>query len=402
MTVSATLDDLPRIDRRPVGMDDHAYLRLCRSKGPLAIDRYGFVWVFSHADMLTCTDPTLTRQVETEKAQALGARDGPVFEYFANSLLFSNGRVHERRRRPLSKAFAFRVVAGFRPLIRQIVRDLIDACDGHSEVDFLNEFAARLPAQVIGGILGVPSQDIPHVAGLVDGAMRALSLRPSQMTEAAVEALAELDGYVTAVLAERRSAPQGDFLSGFARMAEQDGLTEIEARVQITSVILAGSDTMRMALCSTLAQLLQDQRQWEDLAADPDGLVVGAVAEGLRYDPVIGSLPRVAITDFDLQGVRIPADTVIAPVIVSILRDPEVYDQPDRFDIRRTDHPRYHPVFGAGVHRCLGEALARAELEEALIALAEWAPTLRLAGPPPILSGVSGARTIDQMAVSFG
>ena len=113
-------------------------------------------------------------------------------------------------------------------------------------------------------------------------------------------------------------------------------------------------------------------------------------------DPMTGSLPRVALQAFDLGGVTIPKDTVIAPIIPAILRDPEVYAAPDRFDIHRKDHPRYHPVFGAGAHRCLGEALARAELEEALAAFASLAPSAELLAAPR-LSGVSGARSIDRM-----
>jgi hypothetical protein len=86
--------------------------------------------------------------------------------------------------------------------------------------------------------------------------------------------------------------------------------------------------------------------------------------------------------------------------VVSALRDPEVYKNPDTFDIHRTDHPKWHPIFGAGAHRCLGEALARAELEEALAAIAKLAPNTRLVGSPPKLSHL-GLRQVDQMMVAF-
>jgi Cytochrome P450 len=180
-------------------------------------------------------------------------------------------------------------------------------------------------------------------------------------------------------------------------VAEGD-LSADEVRAQITSVILAGADTTRMALSSTLSQLLQHPEQWQALYADPDGLKAGAAAEGLRFDPVIGSLPRVAIREFELSGVRVPEGTVLAPLVIAALRDPEVYADPGRFDIHRADHPRYHPVFGAGAHRCLGEALARAELEEALAVLAREAPGSELVRAP-VLKGLSGARGIDAMRV---
>ncbi len=385
-----------RVERRPPGMSDHGYITIYRDQGPVAVDRYGFYWIFSHAHMLAVTDPTLTRQVETEKLTILGISDGPVWEYFANSLLFSNGAAHERRRRPLARAFAFRVMDGLRPRIRAITEDLIRPHLGEN-TDILNDIAGPLPARIVAEVLGAPVKDIPLFSSLVYPAMRALSLRPSEDREADVKSLAVLDDYITALLEARRTSPQQDFLSAYIAQVDEAGLTAKETRVQISSVILAGSDTTRMALCSTLAQLWLHPDQWAAFIADPDGLKAQVAAEGLRFDPVIGSLPRVALQDFVLGGVSIPKDAVITPIVPAILRDPDVYADPDSFDIHRTDHPRYHPVFGAGAHRCLGEALARAELEEALAAFASLAPDARLITAPN-LSGVSGARSIDGMS----
>ena len=260
----------------------------------------------------------------------------------------------------------------------------------------LNNIAGPLPARIVAEVLGAPSEDIPRFSAMVYPAMRALSLRPSEDIATDVKSLAALDDYVTTLLQARRAAPQEDFLSAYVAQVDEAGLTADEARVQITSVILAGSDTTRMALCSTLAQLWRHPDQWAAFVADPDGLKARVAAEGLRFDPVIGSLPRIALQDFELEGVTIPKDAVIAPIVPAILHDPAVYASPDQFNIHRTDHPRYHPVFGAGAHRCLGEALARAELEETLAAMATLAPEARLIRAPN-LSGVSGARSIDGM-----
>ena len=385
----------PKVEKRPEGMSDHDYVEIYRRKGAVAVDRYGFYWIFSHAHMLTVTDPNLTRQVETEKLGVFGISDGPIWEYYANSLLFSNGAAHERRRRPLARAFAFRVMEGLRPRIRAIAEDLIRPHLG-AETDILNRIAGPLPARIVAEVLGAPEGDFARFSAMVYPAMRALSLRPSEDIAKDAESLAALDAYIVGLLDARRAAPQDDFLSAYVAQVDQAGLTADEARVQISSVILAGSDTTRMALCSTLAQLWRHPDQWRAFVADPEGLKADVAAEGLRFDPVIGSLPRVALQAFDLDGVTIPKGTVIAPIIPAILRDPEVYAAPDRFDIHRKDHPRYHPVFGAGAHRCLGEALARAELEEALAAFASLAPSAELMAAPR-LSGVSGARSIDRM-----
>lgn len=385
----------PKVEKRPAGMSDHEYVELYRRQAPVAIDRYGFYWVFSHANMLTVTDPALTRQAETEKLQVLGISDGPIWEYFANSLLFSNGDAHERRRRPLARAFAYRVMDGLRPRIRSIAEGLIRPHLG-AETDVLNDIAGPLPARIVAAVLGAPEADIPYFSSLVYPAMRALSLRHSEDIETAATSLSALDDYIVELLKNRRATPQDDFLSAYVKQVDEAGLTAEETRVQISSVILAGSDTTRMALCSTLAQLWRHPDQWAAFVADPEGLKADVAAEGLRFDPVIGSLPRIAVTDFDLEGVSIPKAAVLVPIIPAVLRDPEVYADADTFNIHRKDHPRYHPVFGAGAHRCLGEALARAELEEALAAFASLAPNAELITAPK-LSGVAGARSIDGM-----
>ena len=389
--------DLPRVEKRPEGQSDHDFVETWRARGPMAVDRYGFFWTFSHAQMLACTDPATTRQVETETVRVRGITEGPIFRYFDNALLFANGRVHQARRRPLARTFAFKLMEGMRGAAREVTEGLVRPRLGE-EIDFLGEVAGPLPARIIAAILGIPDADVPWFSTRVYSAMRTLSLRSDEVLAEAGASLAELDDYVDRLLDARRAAPREDFLTDYARGVADSGLSADEVRAQITSVILAGADTTRMALCSTLSQLLRRPEQWRALCEDPDGLKRGAAAEGLRFDPVIGSLPRVAIREFELSGVRVPEGTVLAPLVIAALRDPAVYAEPGRFDILRDDHPRYHPVFGAGAHRCLGEALARAELEEALAVLAREAPGSELVRAP-VLRGLSGARGIDAMRV---
>src|SRR6185295_11167483 len=106
------------------------------------------------------------------------------------------------------------------------------------------------------------------------------------------------------------------------------------------------------------------------------------------------------VRDFEIDGYHVPAGTLIGPSIVSVLRDEETYAEPERFDITRTDHPKWHPIFGAGAHRCVGEALARAELEETLAVIARVAPKTALVGDFPKLKP-GPIRQIDQMRVAF-
>ena len=233
--------------------------------------------------------------------------------------------------------------------------------------------------------------DTAEALGFID-----LARRP-----AIEESLFAFNAYVADLLDDRRAAPRDDFLSDYVAATARDGaLSEAEIRTQIVGLILAGSDTTRGSLCMTLAHMLIRPEQWRAFCADPEGLKKGAVNEGLRFDPVVTGLPRVATRDLDIDGYHVPAGTPIAISLISALRDPEIYAEPDRFDIGRADHPRWHPIFGAGAHRCVGEALARAELEEALAGIARLAPNTELIGGLPILAP-GPLRQVGAMQVNF-
>jgi len=172
-----------------------------------------------------------------------------------------------------------------------------------------------------------------------------------------------------------------------------------EILFQILQLIVGASDTTRVSSVIQTALLLQHRSQWQAVCRDP-ALVPAAVAESLRYEPSAANTARIAAEDIELQGVHIPAGSLVTLSTMSSMRDERAFIQPDTFDISRSDQMRVHPVFGFGAHRCIGEALARAELEEALAGLAARIPQLQL-DVPPTVSGHVGVRRIDQMRVSW-
>ena len=199
----------------------------------------------------------------------------------------------------------------------------------------------------------------------------------------------------------RRSSLSHDFLTSYSGTVAQAGnLSAAETLSQVVTIIIAGSDTTRGAIAVQTALLLQHREQWDAVCADPT-LIPGAVSESLRYEPVVGSFPRFTLEDIELDGYVVPRNNILSLSTLSAMRDPSQYADPDRFNIRRTDHPRRHLIFGLGVHRCLGEILARAELEESLAALAERLPQVELAGKPPTLHGHGGIRRIDGMRLGW-
>jgi cytochrome P450 len=347
------------------------------------------------------TDPR-TRQMETESVVARGATQGALFDFFNNSMLLSNGPKHRGRRAPLSRAFAFKVVNDLRPHIRRIVNNLIDELYVRGEMRFRDEFAALVPARVTADILGIPAADIPEFTRNVYQLARALSSSFGPADIPGLDAAADnLTQYVERLLNERRLEPREDLLTSYLHAVEEaEVLSRIETLIQIVTVILAGSDTTRAALTIQASLLMQNRDQWDALRRD-SALIPGAVLESLRYEPSVGSFPRVTLEDIEIDGWTVPRNCLLSISTLAALRDPALYSDPDRFDIYRADHPRRPMVFGAGSHRCLGEMLALAELEEALAVLAERLPALQLAGDIPTVEGSGGIRRVGEMQVRW-
>jgi cytochrome P450 family 103 len=172
-----------------------------------------------------------------------------------------------------------------------------------------------------------------------------------------------------------------------------------EMLYQIFQLIVGGTDTTRVAIAMQLALLLQHREQWDEVCRDPTR-VSGAVTEAMRFEPSVGAVSRVTSEDVDVGGTVIPAGQFVTLSTMSAMRDEMAYNSPDMFDIHRIKQPRLHPIFGYGAHRCIGEAIARAELEESLSAIAARIPQIKLDVPPKI-SGHFGIRRVDAMRVSW-
>ena len=345
--------------------------------------------------------PENTRQLETEMKLMQGIFDGPIYDFIAQVMLFANGEAHQRRRQPVARTFAFKLMEAMRAKAADTAAELIHERLGKGPFDFVQEFAAQIPARIIADVLGIPRSDLPVFLKWISDTAESIGFVDVSRRADIEKSLTEFNAYVDRLLADRRANPRGDFLSEYvAATAASGDMSEGEIRAQVVGLILAGSDTTRNSMCMTLFQLLQHPQQWQDIVPDPDGLKKKAVEEGLRFEPVVSGSPRVTTSDLDVEGYLVPAGAILAVSILSVLRDPAVYADPETFDIHRTDQQRWHLAFGAGAHRCAGEALARVELEETLAAIARLAPKTRIVGAAPKLNP-GAIRTVDQMSVAF-
>lgn len=396
-----SLDQLPALPEPwPSGPEQHARFRDLRAVTPLVRGQLGLTLAL-RADDVELLVSDATRQVETEAKMLQGIFDGPVFDFIAQIMLFSNGDAHQRRRRPIARTFAHKLMESMRPRAAEIATELVRVHVGGQSFDFADQVAAELPARIIADILGVPRTDLPLFKTWVMDASAAIGFFDGQRRPQIEQSLVAFNAYVDGLLQDRRSRPRADFLSDYVQATAASGdLTESEIRAQIVGLIVAGSDTTRNSMCMILHQLLGHPDQWAAFRADPDGLKRAVVEEGLRYEPVVASIPRIALRDFEIGEYLVPQGAMVAISTISVLRDPSLYSDPEAFNIHRSDHPRWSFAFGAGAHRCAGEALARIELEETLAAIARLAPDARIVGPPPVLAP-GAIRTVRTMGLAL-
>ncbi|SDM77788.1 hypothetical protein SAMN05216360_103348 [Methylobacterium phyllostachyos] len=394
-------DGVPTLTVAELEADPHGTFRTWRRQWPVVGHEVAGCVVLRAGDVDRLMRDPRVQATETLYPEMRGIPVGRLFDIFAHGMLTANGAVHRRRRSPFTRTFAARMIEGLRPRIRAAAESLVRDWLPDREVDLVARYTALIPAQTIADILGLPHDDIPLFTRLAYEVSRVLSFTFEPEDIPGLEAAASaLQDYVVTGLELRRAAPRDDFLTRFLAEAEAAGdLTAEEVVVQLVQMIIGGTDTTRVAGAMQAALLLQHPEQWAAVRCEP-GLIPAAVAESLRYEPSVGSAGRVAREAIDLDGIVIPAGSMIMLSTLSALRDEAAFRDADTFDIRRADLPRLQPIFGGGAHRCIGEALARIELEEGLGALMRLAPGLRLTGAMPVLHGHACIRRIGPLQVA--
>jgi cytochrome P450 family 103 len=397
----ASADDLPMLTAKELEADPHDVLRTYRMSHSVVKHEVGGYVVLRFADVERLSRDPRFLASGTASPEIRGIRDGALFDTFEHGMLTANGEVHRRRRSPFSRAFAHRIISLLRSSIRREADELVDEWYGDGGTELVEHFASQLPARIISDLLGLPREDVPAFTKLVYEVTRFFNLAVADDEIPHIEAATrQLQVYVENTLEDRRREPREDFLSTFLAAADAAGeMSPIEIVIQILLLIIAGTDTTRVAMVMQVALLLQHSEQWNRLLRNPD-LVPAAVAEAMRFEPSVASYTRVASQDIKVGEVVLPEGAYVTLSTMSAMRDDTVYDDPDVFDIGRIRRPRIHPIFGGGAHRCLGEALAVAELEESLAVLTQRIPQLRLDLAPEII-GASGIRRVSAMQVSW-
>ena len=279
---------------------------------------------------------------------------------------------HSAPRRMVVNEFTVRRINDLRPRIQQIVDERIDAMlAGGNEADLFTDLAAPVPAMVISELLGVPEESRPFFQEQTQ-----ILLRPSSGKEAMSAATKALNRFMDDLVTSKGADPGDDLLGRLIVRNSETGVFSHERLVGMAMLLLvAGHETTSNMIALGTIALLREPGAFATLRDDPE-LVVKTIEEMLRYQPIIDGLPRFAKADIEIGGITIRAGEGVMLSLGSANRDGASFPDADEFDVHRGD--RHHVSFGYGIHQCLGQNLARAELEITFRTLVRRIPTLRL------------------------
>jgi cytochrome P450 len=352
-----------------------------RVRGPLVPTRLGNYTTTSHR---VCN--------EVLRSRRFGVRPEDGSEDLANqagldlSLLELNPPDHTRIRRLAAPAFTPRRMAGYVGLVDQAIQGLLDQCEREGEFDLMTSFASPLPIAVVTHLLGLPNdpERLRRLGSTIARALDGIWSLGQARTLAAADA--ELRTTFAELLDRRRADPRNDLVS--ALVAEQGrDITPAELSALVRLILIAGFETTVNAIGNGMHWLLADREQWDLLVKDP-GRAPAVVEEVLRFDPPVQQTARVANQPTEVGEVLIVKNQWVITLLAAANRDPEVYPDPNRFDITR-ESPVEHLAFSGGIHYCLGSPLARLELTQAFCALAERFPRIRQTAPITMRPGTT-------------
>ena len=383
--------------------DPYPRLREARTKCPVRRDAFfGSVFLTRYADVRgVLTDRTLWRDpmraddssLARRRAIAEGEnREGP------RSILTSDDPDHGRVRGLLTPVL-YKRFNGSRAMVDQVVERRLDALEGQRSFDLIAAFAMPIPIEVIAHMLGVDEGRLAEFRAWSEAIIHTFNPgRTPEQTEAMMAGSEAAVTYIGELMAERRATPRDDLVSDLVTIKDAGAdISDEEIKVNCLTLLIAGNLTTTDLIGNGARLFLQHPDQLARLMAEPT-LIGAAVEECLRYEPPVDQTGRVASRDLEIGGCPIKAREQLSPSLRAANRDPDVFSDPDAFDITRARAP--HVAFGGGAHICLGAPLARIEAQSAFLGLFRRFPNLALADETPAWRALPFFRGLERLDVT--
>jgi len=368
----------------PAFLDDpYPWYAALRAHEPVHALEGGGVFLSRYDDALAVyRDPHASSDKKAEFRPKLG--DSPLYEHHTTSLVFNDPPLHTRVRRILMGALNQKAIARMEGDVVRLVDRLLGEMAAQGSINFIDDFAAQIPIEVIGNLLDIPHAERGPLRGWSVAILSGLEPRLTpQMLEAGNRAVTDFIAYLKGLIQARRTHP-GDFESDVLTrliQGEKDGekLSDRELYHQCIFLLNAGHETTTNLIGNGMWLLLNNPGELARLRADP-ALVPSAIEEMLRYDGPIQLNNRRLTAPLTLSGKTLPAATLVTIGIGAANHDPAQFADAERFDVGRK--PNRHVAFGQGDHVCVGMNVARMEGRIALGRLLARFPRIELDGVP--------------------
>jgi cytochrome P450 len=371
---------------RDVIVDPYTYYGRLRDEDPVHWNDTYALWVITRHDDVTW----MTRHNELFSSAvfkndprpaypAIDESDLGLYEYVRNyqadQFIQHDRPEHLDMRKIVHGYFTPKAMESWRPFVVNAVKELLDAAEEKGSMDVMRDLATPLPVLVIAQMMGVPAEDRPYVRQLAEKLLY-IGRGEHDRMPILTDGMKGMVEYVSPLVDERIVRPGDDFISVLASGEKKGVFTRHQVLVNTSLLLLAGHETTINLICNGTLAFIQHPDQWALYKKDPVGQAKWATEECLRYDAPVKSIQRLASQDIEMRDKVMEKNDRIRWFISSANRDPNVFADPDKFDITRQPNP--HVAFGNGVHHCLGATLARVEGQEVFKALAERFPDLRL------------------------
>jgi cytochrome P450 len=357
-----------RHDEEALGLDLHVRLREAAHQGPVAVGvPSGMLHVLRHEDVEHLLRHPDVEGVRLHVFDRMGIDGGPLREWYGRLMFTNEGERHDRLRRLVGKAFTPRAVEASAAHIEAAVESALARVDADGGGDLVAALA-DVSIRGICHLLGIPDEEARSYRVWGDALSPVFDFMSPEQIRSAESAIVEMLPAMEQLVEARRASPRDDLLSRLIAAEEEgDRLSRDELLAMVSNLIVAGHDTTSSQIGCSLLVLLMDPEAVEVLRSKP-ALLQSVVAETIRLEPSIPSVPRTVVRPLELAGERREPGTLLMLSTASANRDPGVWADPDRLVPDRFEGAKASRLlsFGSGIHYCLGSSLASLTLAKVI------------------------------------